>query len=115
VTLKAGDGLSVDVTVKNVGARYGDAVPQAYLSFPNVPGMPIRALRAFSRVPLNPGESRTVHFDLSPRDLSSVTEAGDRVVAAGRYTISIGEGQPGTGAPIAVGHFTVEGNTSLPE
>jgi beta-glucosidase len=114
-TLKAGDSLGVDVTVRNVGRRYGDAVPQAYLSFPNAPGTPIRALRAFTRLHLMPGESRKVHFDFSPRDLSSVTEAGDRVVAAGRYTISVGEGQPGTGAPAAAGHFAVEGNTSLPE
>lgn len=114
-TLKAGDTLSLDVTVRNVGKRYGDAVPQAYLSFPSLPGTPIRALRAFSRVALNPGESRKVHFDLSARDLSSVTEAGDRVVAAGAYKISIGEGQPGTAAPGTSGRFTVEGNTSLPE
>jgi beta-glucosidase len=114
-TLKAGDRLGVDVTVKNVGRRAGDAVPQAYLGFPNVPGAPIRALRGFTRVHLAPGQSRTVHFHLGPRDLSSVTEAGDRVVAAGAYRISVGEGQPGTGATIAAGRFTVEGNTSLPE
>jgi beta-glucosidase len=114
-TLNAGEFLGVDVTVKNVGRRYGDAVPQAYLSFPNVPGTPIRALRGFTRLALAPGESRKVHFDFSPRDLSSVTEAGDRVVAAGRYRISIGDGQPGTGAPTATGRFTALGNTSLPE
>jgi beta-glucosidase len=114
-SVKAGDSLGVDVTVTNVGKREGDAVPQAYLGFPDVPGTPIRALRAFTRVHLAPGESRIVHFDLSPRDLSSVTEAGDRVVAAGDYRLSIGEGQPGTGAPTATGRFTVEGNTSLPE
>jgi beta-glucosidase len=114
-TMKAGDSLSVDVTVRNMGKRDGDAVPQTYLSFPRVAGTPIRALRAFTRVHLAPGESRVVHFDLTPRDLSSVTEAGDRVVAAGSYQISIGEGQPGTGAPTATGHFTVVGNTSLPE
>jgi beta-glucosidase len=113
--LKAGDTLSVDVTVKNVGKRYGDAVPQAYLGFPNVPGTPMRALRGFTRVALAPGESRKLHFDFGSRDLSSVTQAGDRVVAAGAYRISIGEGQPGTGAPLAAGRFTVEGNTSLPE
>jgi len=56
-----------------------------------------------------------VHFDLGPRDLSSVTEAGDHIVAAGAYRISIGDGQPGTGAPAARCRFTVEGNTSLPE
>ncbi|HEX4177725.1 MAG TPA: glycoside hydrolase family 3 C-terminal domain-containing protein, partial [Rhizomicrobium sp.] len=114
-TVKAGDSLSVDVPVKNVGKRDGDAVPQAYLSFPHVAGTPIRALRAFTRVHLVPGESRVVHFDLNPRDLSSVTEAGDRVVAAGSYQISIGEGQPGTGAPTATGRFAVVGSTSLPE
>jgi beta-glucosidase len=113
--LKAGETLAVDVTVKNVGKREGDAVPQAYLGFPDVPGTPIRALRAFKRVRLKPGESRDIHFDLGPRELSSVTEAGDRVVAAGDYLISIGEGQPGTVAPATSGHFTVEGNTSLPE
>jgi beta-glucosidase len=114
-TLKPGESLAVDVTVKNAGGREGDAVPQAYLSFPDVAGTPIRALRGFTRVRLKPGESRNIHFDLGPRDLSSVTEAGDRVVAAGSYRISIGEGQPGTGAPTAMGRFTVEGNTSLPE
>jgi beta-glucosidase len=114
-TLKAGGTLAVDVTVKNVGKREGDAVPQVYLSFPNVPGTPIRALRAFTRVHLKPGKSRDVHFDLSPRELSSVTEAGDRVVAAGSYGISIGEGQPSASASTVAGCFTVEGNTSLPE
>ena len=44
-----------------------------------------------------------------------VTEAGDRIVSAGLYKISIGEGQPGTGAPVVQGSFMVEGNTSLPE
>jgi beta-glucosidase len=77
--------------------------------------MPVRALRGFSRLHLAAGKSRKVHFDLSPRDLSSVTEDGDRMVSAGRYKISIGEGQPGTGAPVARGVFTVQGNTTLPE
>ena len=103
------------MTVRNVGTLDGDAVPQLYLSFPDVPGMPIRALRGFTRVPLAAGAEQAIHFTLSPRDLSSVTEAGDRVVAAGVYKISIGEGQPGHGRRRGAGHFTVEGNTSLPE
>jgi len=113
--LNSGDPLSVDVTVRNAGKLYGDAVPQLYLSFPDAPGMPVRALRGFSRVPLEAGAAQTIHFTLEPRDLSSVTEAGDRVVSAGLYKISIGEGQPGTGAPVVQSTFTVEGNTTLPE
>jgi len=113
--LKAGGNLGVDVTVQNVGGRDGDAVPQLYLGFPDAPGMPVRSLRGFARLHLPAGASQTVHFDLGPRDLSSVTAEGDRVVSPGTYKISIGEGQPGTGAPVTHGAFTVEGNTTLPE
>jgi beta-glucosidase len=118
--VKAGDGLAVDVTIRNVGGRYGDAVPQLYLSFPDAPAMPVRALRGFARLHLAAGASQTVHFDLAPRDLSSVTADGNRVISAGTYKISIGEGQPGhdssrEGAAVTQGAFAVEGNTSLPE
>jgi beta-glucosidase len=113
--LRAGGNLDVDVTVKNVGSRDGDAVPQLYLSFPDASGMPVRSLRGFARLHLPAGASQTVHFDLGPRDLSSVTAEGDRVVSPGTYRIGIGEGQPGSGAPVAHGGFTVEGNTTLPE
>jgi beta-glucosidase len=56
-----------------------------------------------------------VHFDLSPRDLSSVTEAGDRVVAPGTYMLTVGGGQPGTGAAGASARFTISGSTKLAE
>jgi beta-glucosidase len=114
-SVKAGETLGVDVTVKNVGGRYGDAVPQLYLGFPGATGQPLRALRGISRVALRAGESRTVHFDLSPRDLSSVTTAGDRVVAPGAYRITIGEGQPGTGAVTVEKKLTVTGTAALPQ
>ena len=55
-------------------------------SFPDVKGAPMRALRGFQRVHLEPGKSQTVHFDLKPRDLSMVTEAGDPIIAEGQYT-----------------------------
>ena len=114
-SLKAGDQLRVDVTVKNSGGRSGEAVPQLYLGFPGAAGQPLRALRGINRVALQVGESRTLHFDLSARDLSSVTDAGDRVVAPGAYQISVGEGQPGTGAAIVQGKFTVTGTAALPQ
>jgi len=114
-SLKAGDQLGVDVTVKNSGGRPGEAVPQLYLGFPGAAGQPLRALRGVSRVSLKAGESRNIHFDLSPRDVSSVTAAGDRIVAPGVYRITVGEGQPGTGAAIAEGKFTVEGIAALPQ
>jgi beta-glucosidase len=114
-SIKAGDQLGVDVTVRNTGSRYGEAVPQLYLGFPGAPGQPLRALRGVSRVALQAGESRQVHFDLNARDLSSVTMAGDRVVAPGTYRITIGEGQPNTGVETVEGKLTVTGIAAVPQ
>jgi len=44
-----------------------------------------------------------------------VTEAGEPVIADGQYKISIGGGQPRTGAPAAAGTFQVKGTMNLPE
>jgi beta-glucosidase len=114
-TLKAGAKLGIDAVVTNAGGVAGDEVVQLYLGFPQVPGAPIRALRGFTRVHLAPGEHRSVHFDLDPRDLSSVTAAGARAVAPGGYTLSVGGGQPGTGAPGASARFTITGTARLPD
>ena len=56
-----------------------------------------------------------MQFELNPRDLSMVTEAGEPIVAAGEYTVSVGGGQPGTEAPVLTAHFTVAGTDPLPE
>ncbi len=113
--LKAGDPLTVDAVVKNVGTKAGDEVAQLYLTFPKIPGAPLRALRGLARVHLEPGAQQAVHFDLSPRDLSSVTEAGDRVVAPGAYRLTIGGGQPGTGASGTTASFTILGTAPVAE
>jgi beta-glucosidase len=113
--LEAGSPLGVDVTVKNTGKREGDEVAELYLGFPKVPGTPIHALRGVSRVHLKPGETTRVHFDLRPRDLSSVTDAGDIVIAPGAYVLSVGGGQPGTTKAIATATFHIDGKATLPE
>jgi beta-glucosidase len=113
--VNAGDPLSASVTVTNTGNVAGDEVVQLYLKFPDVAGAPIRALRGFQRIHLEPGAKQKVEFQLRPRDLSMVTEAGDIIVAQGKYTISIGGGQPNTGVPSTSGSFEVKGQLSLPE
>ncbi len=113
--IEAGDPLDVAVTVTNTGKLAGDEVVQLYLKFPDEPGAPIRALRGFQRVHLRAGASRRVEFHLRPRDLSLVTERGDIIVARGPYTVSVGGGQPGTGAPSVSGHFEVRDQIELPE
>jgi beta-glucosidase len=114
-SVAAGHAVGADVTVTNTGKVAGDEVVQLYLKFPPVKGAPGIALRGFERIHLDPGASRKVHFDLNPRDLGMVTEDGDPIVAEGEYTISIGGGQPDTGAPVATSHFHIDGQFALPE
>jgi beta-glucosidase len=113
--INAGDPLDASVRVTNTGKLAGDDVVQLYLTFPDVPGAPIRALRGFKRIHLAPGASETVKFDLDRRDLSMVTETGDIIVAQGKYTVSVGGGQPQTGVSTVSGDFAVKGQVMLPE
>jgi beta-glucosidase len=113
--IEAGKPLTAEVTVTNTGSKAGDEVAQLYLSFPKVAGAPLKALRGFQRVHLEAGASEKVRFELTSRDLSMVTEAGDPIVAEGAYTVSVGGGQPNTGAPVVTGSFTVKGTVTLPE
>ncbi len=113
--INAGDPLDVSVTVTNSGQVAGDEVAQLYLKFPDVPGAPLRALRGFQRVHLASGASQVLHFHLKRRDLSMVTAKGHIIVAEGKYTVSVGGGQPGTGAPSLSSDFQVNGQVMLPE
>ena len=113
--LPAGDPLSVEVDVKNASPRPGDEVVELYVNFPKQPGTPLRALRGMTRVHLDAGEQRHVKLTLQPRDLSYVNEAGDRIVGAGDYVITVGGGQPGTGGAQAETHLSIRGEQPLPE
>ncbi|HZU50997.1 MAG TPA: glycoside hydrolase family 3 C-terminal domain-containing protein, partial [Sphingomicrobium sp.] len=111
----AAQGLRVSAEVTNMGERAGDEVAELYLRFPDAPGTPRMALRGFERLSLKPGETRRATFELSPRDLSSVTSDGVRMVLPGRYVVSVGSGQPGTGVPVRSARFEVERSRPLPQ
>ena len=111
----AGQPVDADVTVTNTGNAAGDEAVQVYLKFPEVKGAPQIALRGFQRLHLEPGASQKIHFELKDRDLGMVTELGNPIIAAGDYTISIGGGQPDTGAPGVSGHFHINTPIALPE
>ena len=114
-TLDAGNSLDVDADVRNTGQLDGDEVVEVYLTPPQIPGAPIRALRAFARVHLLAGGTQHVHFTLVPRDLSIVNDVGDRIVAGGQYRISVGGGQPETGTAVTESSFTIQGEQKLPD
>jgi beta-glucosidase len=111
--LKAGESLQLSVTVHNDGRHVGDEVVQVYLDAPDQPLAPRHALVGFQRVHLAAGESRRLHFALSPRLLSSVDAQGGRAVEAGHYRLFVGGAQPGEGAGVEAG-FVVTGRQALP-
>jgi beta-glucosidase len=47
-------------------------------------------LKGFERVPLKPGESKEILFDLSPEQLSVLSDSLEPVVEPGDFTIMIG-------------------------
>lgn len=81
----------VEVTVTNTGARAGDEVVQLYLR-DDVASItrPVRMLRGFRRIHLDPGESRTVEFELGQEDLSFPGPDMQPVVEPGTFTVFVG-------------------------
>jgi beta-glucosidase len=113
--LKAGEPLTVDADVKNTSKRDGDEVVELYLSYPNLPGAPMRSLNGFKRVHIPAGKTEHVRLTVDSRSLSHINEAGDRLISPGTYSFSIGGGQPGTGAQVVQTRFTITGEAKLPE
>jgi beta-glucosidase len=91
VTVTGDDTATASVTVTNTGERAGRHVVQVYVATTAGPvRRPARELRAFTKVPLQPGESRTVELVLDRRAFAywDVREHG-WVVAPGQYTVQV--------------------------
>ena len=87
--LHAGDPLTVQVEVKNVSGPDGDEVVEVYLTPPQIPGAPLRALRGLERIHLRAGETKPIQITLNPRDLSLVNLSGDRLVGGQRFWLGL--------------------------
>jgi beta-glucosidase len=107
-------GLRVTTSIRNTSSRAAEEVAQLYLGPPKFDGAPRLALRGFQRFELQPGEQRTIAFELSPRDLSFVNRDGMRQIFSGEYVVSVGAGQPGTGVPVQAATFVIKREVKLP-
>ena len=89
--IAAGDSLTVSVDVRNSGDRAGDEVAQLYLrdDVASV-AQPVRSLKGFRRVSLQPGESRTVTFRLGPDAFSLYDRQMRKIVEPGSFSIFVG-------------------------
>ena len=84
--------LKVSVNVKNTGDRSGKEVVQLYVEAPEGEvARPVRELRGFDKIMLEPGEEKTVTFELDMRAFAYWnTQIHDWLVQDGIYRILIG-------------------------
>jgi beta-glucosidase len=113
-SLEAGDTLTVEADVKNVGTRDGDEVAELYLVPPKDGVAPKFALEDFARVHVRAGATQHLKFVLDARQLSVVDKQGSRAVRAGQYGIALGGGQPGDSTDLS-SQFTITGSKPLPK
>ena len=85
------DSLTVSVDVANTGDRAGDEVVQLYIQ-DEVASVtrPLKQLKGFSRITLQPGQRRTVTFSLRSDDLAFYDAAARRVVEPGFFKVYVG-------------------------
>ncbi len=90
--LQPGSQLEIAVTVTNRGKRIGKEVVQLYTSDLYASVTPdVKRLRRFEKIELEPNESKTVTFILTPRDLSFINSNLERVTEPGKFMVTVGE------------------------
>jgi beta-glucosidase len=89
--IKATESTQVSVVVENTGSCTGDEVVQLYIrdSFSSVT-RPVKELKVFKRVTLDPGEEQKVSFTVGPKQLRFYDRLMNRVVEPGEFEIMVG-------------------------
>ncbi|MBA0166594.1 beta-glucosidase BglX [Pectobacterium sp. CFBP8739] len=90
-TMKRNGTINASVTVKNTGSRAGETVVQLYVHDVVASiSRPVKELRGFEKVMLQPGESRTVTFTLDQDALKFYNARMQQVVEPGKFDVMIG-------------------------
>jgi len=90
-TIRPGESTRVAVDVQNTGGRAGEEVVQLYVRDPVASvTRPVKQLRGFARVRLEPGESSTVTLSVGPDELAFTNIDMKLVVEPGDFEIMVG-------------------------
>jgi beta-glucosidase len=85
------EAIEISVDVKNTGAREGRETVQLYSSDLYASLIPdVKRLRRFEKITLKAGETKTVTFRITLRDLSFVNLENRRVVEPGDFELQVG-------------------------
>jgi beta-glucosidase len=87
-SLEQNDALAAMVEVSNTGSVAGDTVVQCYVAVPSskVERAP-KELKAFQRITLQPGETKTMRLEIPAADLAYYDEQAGWTVETGQYTL----------------------------
>jgi beta-glucosidase len=90
--LKDGEALTVSIDVKNTGSLEGKESVLLYTSQMYASISPdFKRLRAYDKINLKAGETKTVNFKITPKDLAFVNDVSKTVTEAGDFKIMIGD------------------------
>ncbi|WP_374163131.1 glycoside hydrolase family 3 N-terminal domain-containing protein [Arcticibacter sp. MXS-1] len=85
------DSISISFTLTNSGKLAGEEVAQLYLrDVVAKPVRPVKELKAFKKVMLQPGESRTISFTIDKESLSFYNDNLEKITQAGEFEVMIG-------------------------
>jgi beta-glucosidase len=97
--------LTVTIAVTNSGAVDGEEVVQLYIrDYAASIVRPVKELKAFEKVSLKAGETKTVNFTLSQKDLSFLDANGNAVMEVGKFSVFVG----GNSRDVKQGDFQVK-------
>lgn len=83
--------VEVEVQITNTGKRAGEEVAQLYIhDLVSTITRPIKELKGFEKVNINPGEKKLVRFSLNKNDLGYFNNQGKWVVEPGDFNIMVG-------------------------
>ena len=90
-TLKNGDEFTVSIAVKNTGKREGKEIVEVYVKDLVATVSPdSKKLVGFTKVNLKAGETKTVEFNLSTKDLESIGINNTWIIEEGDFEIQVG-------------------------
>jgi beta-glucosidase len=108
--INAGETLRISLDIRNDGEMAGDEVVQLYLhdEFASIP-RPVKELKGYIRVHLEPAEQRRITFHLDTKQLAYYDENLDLILEPGKFEIMIGSSSEDIRLS---GSFTVKGKDS---
>ena len=90
-TIQKSESATVSVVLKNTGAVKGKEVIQLYIrDIISSVTRPVKELKAFKKIELNPGEEKLVTLEITPESLSFFNLENKWVVEPGRFEIMVG-------------------------